>query len=186
MDSIIKLLLTLFFFSYKIIYILADYKFSLKNIGIVDISKKIDPVVSNEIYEPNKQIKINEKSIFNYSLIRPVKNMIYKKNPNFFPKKYQSQQKSFLSTPIQGRYQAYFHFQKARPNIAYFYENIQKCNKEMSVQADPNDCRKYIICTNQRLIRMSCPKFLVFDLTLKSCNYSKNVKGKCRTNRLFF
>ncbi|RNA32501.1 hypothetical protein BpHYR1_016062 [Brachionus plicatilis] len=188
---LIKFLLCLIFFLSQFCLISSYYQFDLKSIGIVDISKKIDPIASYEIYRPKKQIKISEKYLnpfpLYYSTIKPVKNVIHMKNPYHDPNRNRPNQKKqtyHLPRPVQKTNQPYF--DKPHAKNYYVHQKKPKCSVHMNYQANPNDCRKYSVCSNGNLITMSCPKFLVFDPIHKSCNYSKNVKGQCRSNRIIY
>lgn len=180
----------LIFFLYQIKFIYTDFQFSEITIGIIDISKKIDPLASYEINQINKPIK---QSPFYFSTTQPLTNLFYpKKNyhawNNYVPL-YKKKQVPYEPRPSKKIFQS-FKFNKVIPKSKYKinqnYQKSGKCNEKIFYQSDPNDCRKYTVCAGGRLITMSCPKFLVFDQTLKSCNYSKYVNGQCSTNRFFY
>ena len=163
-------------------------RFSDLTIGIIDISKKIDPIASYEIDNGNIEIKKFEKLPLYFTTTKPTRSLFYPNKiyhvwNNYVPL-YKKKQVPYKPMPTQKKHQSYVI--NPNYNINRNGQKSGRCDERLLFQSDPNDCRKYTVCTSGRLLTMSCPKFLVFDPILKSCNYSKYVNGKCGTDRFFY
>lgn len=65
----------------------------------------------------------------------------------------------------------------------YKTESYGECTESDHLTPVEYDCQKFKMCAKGKLIILSCPNDLVFDLELKICNFRENVNGPCGNNK---
>ncbi|CAF0752141.1 unnamed protein product [Brachionus calyciflorus] len=54
-----------------------------------------------------------------------------------------------------------------------------KCDISMDYSSVHGNCNQFQRCDNGEIIIMNCPSSLVWDASIKTCNYPENVAGPC-------
>ncbi|CAF0930286.1 unnamed protein product [Brachionus calyciflorus] len=95
-------------------------------------------------------------------------------------------QPAYPSHQVKPTYPTYQVYHQKTYSNQYVNYPKQKCDASQNLKHVANDCKKFTLCASGNLVVMSCPDHLVFDESIKSCNYAKNVRGVCGSGTIYY